>query len=124
MIALATVLLLLDGKATYYAPGIMERVAANRGLSLENYDGGAVLNDCQHLGRRAWIEHGGNVIAVRIVDCAQAQHRAERERRGYVAEVSYQQAAAWGGLRGPVDVRVHFRDPRREPGAKPGLYAR
>lgn len=46
----------LAGEATYYAAGVMERVAAFRGLSLEGYAGGVALNRAGDLGRPVWLE--------------------------------------------------------------------
>lgn len=48
----------LDGYATYYAPGLMEKVAANRGIDLQAYLGGVALNRAGDLGRAVWLEWG------------------------------------------------------------------
>ena len=100
----------LDGQATYMARGKLARAARTRGLEL---DGAAVfvaLNDCRYLGRLVWLEHAGEVLSARVADCCQRRHLADRERRGYVAEVGKRQARRWS-MRGPVPVRVHFSYP-------------
>jgi hypothetical protein len=102
----------LDGRATYYSQGLMEQVAANRGMSLEGYAGGVALNRAADLRRTVWLEYQGDITGpYLVVDCAQrGAHYEERERRGLIAEVSFEQAGAWHML-GPTDVRVLFSLP-------------
>ncbi len=102
----------LDGKATYYAPRLMEEVAANRGMTPGYHVGFVAMNRAGDLGRTVWIEHDGVVHGpFLVVDVAQeGAHYQAREERGYVIEVSWEQAQLWG-MRGPIKVRVHFVAP-------------
>jgi len=102
----------VEGKATYYSPGLMEQVAVNRGIDLAGYAGGVALNRRADLGRVVWLEHSGQVSGpYLVVDCAQrGAHFEERERRGLVVEVSFEQGMAWG-MMGPVPVQVLFGAP-------------
>ncbi len=102
----------IDGKATYYAPRLMEEVAANRDMELDGAVGFVAMNRAGDLGRLVWIERGGQVTGpYRVADCAQeGAHYEERERRNLAIEVSWEQAQAWNML-GPVKVRVLFVPP-------------
>ena len=102
----------LEGQATYYSPGLMERVAENRGMDLSGYAGGVALNRKGDLGRAVWLDWGGVTEGpFRIVDCARRDHYKARERKGYVVEVDAQTAKRHGffGI-GPVPVKVYFDD--------------
>ena len=108
----------LVGKATYYAEGRMEQVAANRHMDLAGFRGGVALNDCAYLGRIVWLRWWSDNGVARIVgpfltiDCAQAPHSALRERLRYVVEVDAEQARRMGmyGV-GPRRVEVLFSEP-------------
>lgn len=104
----------VDGRATYYRPGLMEEVATNRGLSLAGYYSGVALNRAGDLGRTVWLTWGSGERTGPhlVVDCAQAAHFLEREERGYVVEVDAELAGEmeFYGL-GPVAVRVWFAPP-------------
>ena len=111
----------IAGQATYYAPGVMEAVAVNRGMSIAGFRGGVALNRAGDLGRTVWLEYNGEITGpYRVVDCARrGPHFEERERKGYVVEIDYRLARDWGivGV-GPVPVKVHFELPSiagREP---------
>lgn len=112
----------VEGMATYYAPGLMERVAAFRGIDLEGYAGGVALNRAGDLGRSVWVEwvnpatkRTERIGPLKVVDCAQrGAHFEERERANLVVELSFEQGAAWGML-GPIPVTVWFRWPGGEP---------
>lgn len=99
----------IEGTAKYYRAGLMEEVAARRGLSLEGFKGGIALMDAQHLGRTAWLQWPGEAVldgAYLVVDCAASQHLAARRASGDVVEVGWQTAQE-RGMRGPVrGVRV------------------
>jgi hypothetical protein len=104
----------LDGYATYYAPGLMEKVAANRGIDLQAYLGGVALNRAGDLGRAVWLEWGPGQVEgpFLAVDCAQFKHFPERQRLSYVVEVDAGTARRhrfYGA--GPVPVRVLFTEP-------------
>ncbi len=47
------------GVATYYYPGVMDRVLINRGLSLDGYVDGVVMMTCAHVGESVWIRRSG-----------------------------------------------------------------
>jgi hypothetical protein len=113
------------GKATFYAPGMMERVAMNRGLirEAEEYDkwleerglaGAVALNAAGDLGRVVWLESPAGDVAgpFLAIDCAQAEHYQDRLDRERVVEVDWPTAVRWQ-MRGPVDVRVWFHPPHR-----------
>jgi hypothetical protein len=101
----------IAGQATYYDPGLMEQVAANRHMDLTGYLGGVALNRAGDLGRDVWLEWEDGTIQgpFLAVDCANRRHFEEREAQGYIVEVDAQTAQERGfyGV-GPVDVRVHF----------------
>ncbi len=104
----------ITGMATYYAPGVMEAVAVNRGMSIAGFRGGVALNRAGDLGRTVWLEYNDEIIGpYRVVDCARrGLHFEERERKGYVVEIDYRLARDWHivGV-GPVPVKVHFELP-------------
>lgn len=104
----------VTGMATYYAPGIMEAVAVNRGMSLSGYRGGVALNRAGDLGRTVWLEYKDEIVGpYLVVDCARrGPDFEERERKGYIVEVDHRVARDWGivGV-GPAPVKVHFELP-------------
>ncbi len=106
----------IDGKATYYAPRLMEEVAANRDMELDGAVGFVAMNRAGDLGRLVWIERGGQVTGPYLVcDVAQeGAHYEAREARDLIIEVSYELAQKWG-MRGPIPVRVHFTNPILDP---------
>jgi hypothetical protein len=104
----------LQGQATYYAPGLMERVARTRAADLRGYRGAVALNRAGDLFRPVWLEWPDGQVAgpYLVVDCAQSTHYPERLHRGYVVEVSARVARARGFYRaGPAPVTVWFVDP-------------
>ncbi len=107
----------VEGLATYYAPGLMQQVAANRGMSWNRgaYVGGVALNRMGDLRRSVWLEREGEVTGpYLVVDCAgRGEHYEGRERRGLVVEVAWEVSQAWG-MEGPVPVVVHFEPPAPE----------
>lgn len=110
----------IDGLATYYAPRLMERVAANRGMDLTHYAGGVALNRAGDLGRTVWLEHKGAITGpYLVVDCARrGEHFESRERKDHdgqalIVEVRYRLAREWRMV-GPVPVRVWFELPEQE----------
>ena len=104
----------IAGRATHYSPGLMETVAANRGISLEGHAGGVALNRAGDLRRTVWLEWRDGSIEgpFLVVDCAQRDHFAAREDTRLIVEVDYQTADARGfaGI-APVSVTVHFLPP-------------
>ena len=102
----------LEGQATYYSHGLMERVAENRGMDLTGYMGGIALNRKGDLGRVVWLEWGSVTEGPFLtVDCARKGHFQAREDDGRVVEVDAQTAQRHGffGV-GPVPVKVIFYD--------------
>jgi hypothetical protein len=106
----------IAGRATYYSPGLMEQVAANRGITLAGYAGGVALNRARDLRRAVWIEWAGGPITgpYLVVDCAARGTDYElRERLHLILEVDAQTAQARGFFDvGPVPVTVWFTNPR------------
>jgi hypothetical protein len=104
----------LDGRATYYAEGMMEQVAANRGLDLRGYKGGVALNRAGDLRRTVWLQWADGAVEgpFLVVDCASRRDFPERERQGYVVEVDAQTARRRVFYDGkPAAVTVWFRRP-------------
>ena len=100
----------LEGQATYYSPGLMEKVAENRGMDLSGYMGGVALNRKGDLGRVVWLDWGGVTEGpFLVVDCAQKAHYRVREKQFRVVEVSAEIAQKHGfyGV-GPHPVTVWF----------------
>ena len=109
-----TLALLIAGSATYYNPGVMADVYANR-LAWGQVEpcaecvGMVALLDKVHIGRRVWLSFDGGATTVGpmlVVDCATAQHRADLERRGWAVDVDWD---TWERLklpRMPVPVLV------------------
>jgi hypothetical protein len=101
----------IAGWTTYYAPDVMEQVAANRGMDLTGYAGGVALNRRGDLGRKIWIRWGDGTVEgpFLVVDCAARQDYPARETAGLVLEVDAQTArrSRFFGI-GPVPVVVHF----------------
>lgn len=109
----------ITGDLSYYAAGLMDRVAANRGLSLEGYAGGVALMRRGDLGRVVWLRVTGPgpgegqpwAGPFLVVDCAHPRHYAGLVKRGRAAEVS---RATWLALGLPEDlvpVVLTFEDP-------------
>lgn len=120
LIALSTIV----GQATYYAPGLMQQVYANR-LAWRQVEpcpecvGMVALLEPGHIGRRVWLTPpGGEPIGpLLVVDCAQAAHRDELEARGWAVDVSWELGARLG-MRGPLaGVTIDFEPPVRVYGA-------
>lgn len=105
----------ITGDLSYYAAGLMDRVAANRGLGLEGYAGGVVLMRRGDLGRVVWIRMAGSpgpwAGPFLVVDCANRAHYAGLVRRGRAAEVSRAMWLKWGLPEDLVPVVVTFEDP-------------
>ena len=82
------------GIAVYYNPGVMERVAANRGLRKPAIaDGMASVPDCSQIGKIAFASvNGGLVERYFIVDCSAPRDVARHLQMGLVLEVDYQSA--------------------------------
>ena len=92
--------LVASGKATAYAPGVMEQVVANRERwgQLPPWSGHHVaVQDCALVGRPVWLEvdgqrHGPYLVA----DCAAAHDRAYQDAIGFPVDLSAPLAAELG----------------------------
>lgn len=117
----------IEGRATYYAPGLMAQVAINRSMDLDGHLAGVALNRSGDLGRTVWIQWDDGAIdgPFLVVDCAQqGAHFERREWQGYVVEVPAWVARMRGfyGV-GPAPVTVLF-DPPPSVGKVLDLYSR
>jgi hypothetical protein len=99
----------VTGKATYYAPGVMETVYRNR-LRMAQVQpcpecvGYLAVRSCADLGRRAWVQYTGQWYGpFEIIDCAAPADLPAMVQRGRVVEVAYEWALAWG-ISGPAEV--------------------
>ena len=88
------------GRATYYHPGLMARVARHRGLGLGWAQSYGTNPDCHLIGRYEWTSLWDPVLqrwdpwtSRRIVDCSQPWDLARHLREGLI-EVPYQDAVA------------------------------
>lgn len=114
MTVILSTTLVLTGSATYYAVGLMEYVAEYREMDLSAFVGGVALNDPAHLGMTVWLEWEDGTVQgpFLVVDCAQRLHTPDRERQGYVVEVSAEVAIERGFYGwGPVPVTVFQERP-------------
>jgi hypothetical protein len=108
--------LLVAGSATFYAPGVMERVVANR-LTWGQVEpcvecvGYVALLEPGWIGQRVWLRRSGQPDEgpFLVVDCAAAGHREALRQRGWAVDVDWQTAQRWG-MRGPVAVEVLRED--------------
>jgi len=108
------------GLATFYAQGVMESVAVNRGLIAETDDygdwlrrkgltGSVALNRAGDLGRTVWLRGPDGLEGpFMVIDCARRDHYQDRIAQGRVVEVDWDTARRWG-MRGPVPVQVVFK---------------
>jgi hypothetical protein len=105
---------IVAGTATFYNPGIMDRVYRNRlawgqVAPCAECVGMVALLEPERIGERVWLSFDGGVTQIGpllVVDCAAAQHRADLERRGWAVDVDWQ---TWERLklpRMPVPVQV------------------
>lgn len=64
------------GVATYYAPGVLEKVLENRNMSLDGYKDGIVLMSCGHIGDSVWLKRLGLGWEgpYLVIDCSQPYH--------------------------------------------------
>lgn len=90
------------GYASYYAPGVMERVTATR-QPCDNCVGSVATVNRALLGQDVWVWHDGDGLTgpYRVVDVAQREHVRGLVERGRVFEVGYDVAERWG-MRGPA----------------------
>lgn len=87
------------GAMSSYDEGLMERVAANRRLSLEGYRDGVALLLCGDLGRTVWIKRPGFDWdgPFRVVDCSAREHLfVNMLDHGIAVEVGFRTAQRYG----------------------------
>ncbi|OQA45290.1 MAG: hypothetical protein BWY52_01353 [Chloroflexi bacterium ADurb.Bin325] len=114
----------ITGEVTYYAgprdghSSLMQRVwnwrlwKGHVPECPECVDAVALLEP-QYIGRKVWLRHpDGEVVGpLMVVDCAEAKHRPNLRKRGWVADISYELAMQWR-MAGPLKgVTVLFRPP-------------
>ena len=71
------------------------------------------LLEPQYIGKKVWLRHpDGEVVGpLMVVDCAEAKHRPNLRKRGWVADISYELAMKWS-MAGPLEgVTVLFEAP-------------
>jgi hypothetical protein len=71
------------------------------------------LIDPEHIGEKVWLRHpNGDIVGpLMVVDCAEAKHRANLRKRGWVADISWELAMKWH-MNGPLEgVTVLFEPP-------------
>lgn len=96
-----------EGKALYYARGVMEAQARARGFDLTGYVGGIATASAAELGSSFWIKGPqGWEGPFLVVDVVQRNHVHNLVMNvDYVAEVDYNTARRWGILgRGGADI--------------------
>ena len=94
-------ILIASGKATAYAPGVMDTVVANR-VEWRQIDpnirhkGYVALLECSHIGRLIWLQHGLQVDGPYMVaDCAASHDRDRLRVLGWAVDLSYELAQEW-----------------------------
>lgn len=118
MSQLATAILIAEGVATFYNPGVMQPVVANR-IEWGHLEpspqavGYVALLDREHVGKVVWLETPtGLLFRVQVADCAAEQDRARLAQLGFAVDLSWELAESLGGLKGPTDgFRVWARLP-------------
>lgn len=103
------------GVATYYAPGVMEVVLENRGLSIDGHKGALVFLSCAHIGESAWIRRPGMNWegSWLIVDCVQPYHFwANAVGNHLFIEVDYDVWQEWNTTTGTQQIEVCLGDGR------------
>lgn len=96
-----------EGKALYYARGVMEAQARARGFDLTGYVGGIATASAAELGSSFWIKGPqGWEGPFLVVDVVQRNHVHNLVMNvDYVVEVDYNTARRWGILgRGSADI--------------------
>jgi hypothetical protein len=116
-------LVFLTGTASQYAPGLMEKVVANRQAGRTAYDlpdplpevdGYAAVLDCEEIGS-VWLvrPQGGEWERLLVADCAGSQLRADgltggewMRANGVLLEVDYRTAVRWNTVGRGIGVEV------------------
>jgi hypothetical protein len=106
-----------QGLATYYNPGVMAEVLANR-LEAGDIDpcpecvGTVALLRAGDIGRKVWLQPPGGepVGPFQVIDCARRQDVQPLLDRNWVVDVSFEVGQYWGMNR-PLDGVIVFEDP-------------
>ena len=100
-----------NGHAVYYAPGVFNVVARNRGMAMrQDVDGYAAVIDCGQIGRIIKARLNGRKLETyQVLDCSAPRDRARHQRIGLVIEVDYQSAVRNGFVRlGRAPAQVYY----------------
>ena len=100
----------LIGIGTYYAAGIMEQVAENRGMSLDRYKDGVAMMSPADLGKTVWLRRpgGGWEGPFLVVDCSTRLGMfVNTGINGMVVEVGNRTAVRWGMAGGINGIEVY-----------------
>ncbi len=92
------------GKATFYAPNVMEaqvaRVARNLGLNPDDYVGGVATASASDIGKTVWLKRENSIVwegPYLIADVSQRNHAwGHVGVLGQAVEVDYRTAVRWG----------------------------
>lgn len=107
----------VDGRTVYYRNGLMESVAAGRGLHKGTTSGFAAFPDCDRIGDIIFVSVLNPVSGMwsdweskTIADCSQPVDRARHEAAHQI-ELSYQDAIKYGYKgEGHTDVRWFLKE--------------
>jgi hypothetical protein len=109
MSELVSTILIASGIATFYAPGVMESVIANRVdwgeiVVGQGEVGYVALLDPDDIGRMVWLAHpAGKVIGpILVVDCAGESDRERLLQAGWAVDLSFELAVEFDAVDGPV----------------------
>lgn len=96
------------GVATYYEPGVMDMVVANRGMSLKGYVGGLVMMTCAHIGDSVWVRRSGHGWEgpYLVVDCSQPFDVWIIAQNKLHIEVDYDRWVAWNASGGHQNIEL------------------
>ncbi len=107
------------GTATYYTPGVMQAVLANRiawrqVAPCPECVGYVALLRKGDIGRKVWLQYGADVVGpVLVIDCATTWDFL-RLKDWWAVDVSWEIAQRWN-MQGGLTVTVYTTDPRPTP---------
>jgi len=92
------------GLATYYNPGVMDTVRANRNLECTDCIGYVATLDCNALGSLVWLQRPGynSEGPYMISDCAHSKHASNLSARAWVVDVDWETAVRWD-MHAPIE---------------------
>ena len=96
------------GVATFYAPGVMDKVVANRGMSLKGYVDGIVTMTCGNVGDSAYIRRPGLGWEgpYLVVDCGGPHGVWAFTQYKLHIEVDYDRWMLWDSTTGHQNIEV------------------